>query len=89
LSYELGERLAIPESAVMFTGERVYAFKDDGDHSLIPVDIITGLRSDGWYELLSGLNEGDRVVTSANFLVDSESSMKAALQSLTIGKRQH
>jgi Cu(I)/Ag(I) efflux system membrane fusion protein len=41
-----------------------------------------GLRSDGYFEVLSGLKEGDRVVTSANFLVDSESSMKAAIEAL-------
>ncbi len=83
LSYELGEKLAIPEAAVMSTGERVYAFKDAGDNNLVPVEIKVGLRSDGWYELISGLNDGDRVVTSANFLVDSESSMKAAIEALS------
>jgi Cu(I)/Ag(I) efflux system membrane fusion protein len=43
------------------------------------VPITLGARSDGWVEVVAGLQEGDRVVTSANFLVDSESSMKAAL----------
>lgn len=83
LSFELGERLAIPEAAVMRTGERVYAFRDTGDGTLAPTDITLGARADGWFELLGGLNEGDRVVTSANFLVDSESSMKAALEALS------
>jgi hypothetical protein len=76
---ELGERLAIPESAVMRSGDRTYAFKAGADNKLIPVLITTGARSDGWIEVLDGLSEGDRVITSANFLVDSESSMKAAL----------
>ncbi len=75
----LGERLAIPEAAVMRTGERTYAFKTgEGDH-LIPVEIKLGARADGWFELLDGLKEGAKVVTSANFLVDSESQLKAAL----------
>jgi membrane fusion protein, copper/silver efflux system len=79
LSDELGERLAIPESAVMLSGDRTYAFKAGENNKLVPVLITTGARSDGWMEVLDGLQEGDRVVTSANFLVDSESSMKAAL----------
>ena len=76
---ELGERLAIPDSAVMRTGDRVYAFKAGDNNQLVPVIVTTGARGDGWVEVLSGLSEGDKVVTSANFLVDSESSMKAAL----------
>jgi RND family efflux transporter MFP subunit len=82
LSYELGERLAVPVGAVMFSGDRVYAFRDGGDGRLVPVLLKLGVRSDGYFEVLSGLNEGDRVVTSANFLVDSESSMKAAIEAL-------
>lgn len=82
LSYQLGEKLAVPKTAVMRTGERNYAFRDDGGGRLIPVEVKLGIRSDGYYEVLSGLQEGDRVVTSANFLVDSESSMKAAIEAL-------
>jgi Cu(I)/Ag(I) efflux system membrane fusion protein len=85
LSYTLGETLAIPESAVMRTGEHIYAFKDGGDSKLIPVEINIGPRAGGYFQLLGGLNEGDRVVTSANFLVDSESSMKAALEAMAAG----
>jgi Cu(I)/Ag(I) efflux system membrane fusion protein len=82
LSYQLGEKLAVPKAAVMRTGERSYAFRDDGEGKLTPVEVKLGLRSDGYYEVFSGLQEGDRVVTSANFLVDSESSMKAAIEAL-------
>jgi len=83
LSYSLGERLAIPEAAVMRTGEHNYAFRDGGDGSLIPVEVGLGARVDGYYEVLAGLKAGDRVVTSANFLVDSESSIRAALESVS------
>ena len=83
LSYSLGEKLTAPESAIMKTGERTYAFRDDGDGKLVPVEVKVGVRNDGYYEVLSGLNEGDRVVTAANFLVDSESSMHAALEALS------
>lgn len=82
LMYPLGETLAIPEAAVMRTGDRTYAFKNAGEGRLIPVEIQIGPRADGYFQLLSGLSEGDKVVTSANFLVDSESSLKAALDAM-------
>ncbi len=88
LSYELGEKLAIPEGAVMRNARQTYAFRDAENGRLVPTPITVGARSDGYYELLSGLNEGDKVVTSANFLVDSESSMKAALEGMGEKARQ-
>jgi Cu(I)/Ag(I) efflux system membrane fusion protein len=88
LSYELGESLAIPETAVMRTGQQTYAFRDAGDGRLVPTPIAVGERSDGYYQLVSGLGEGDKIVTSANFLVDSESSMKAALEAMAGGAHQ-
>ncbi|MEI8315246.1 MAG: efflux RND transporter periplasmic adaptor subunit [Verrucomicrobiota bacterium] len=82
LKIDLGDKLAIPAAAVMRTGERVYAFRDAGDGKLEPVEIKIGGWADGWFELLAGLAAGDHVVTSANFLVDSESQLKAALTAL-------
>jgi membrane fusion protein, copper/silver efflux system len=82
LKYDLGEGNAIPEAAVMRTGEHTYAFKEGGAGRLIPVEIEIGPRADGYFQLLGGLNEGDKVVTSANFLVDSESALKAALAAM-------
>ena len=79
LSYDLGERLAIPEGAVMRTGRKTFAFQVAEDGSLVPTEIQIGERSGEDYVLLSGLDASDRVVTSANFLIDSESSLKAAL----------
>lgn len=83
LSYELGAKLAVPGSAVMRTGEHDYVFREAADGRLVPVEIRLGARSGDWFEVLGGLNQGERVVTAANFLVDSESSMKAAIQALT------
>lgn len=83
LHYILGEKLSIPASAVMIGGRRTYAFRDLGDGHLVPVEIEIGARSDDYYELLKGLAEGERVVVSANFLVDSESNLKAALEAMT------
>ncbi len=83
LAFDLGEKLAIPEAAVMRTGVRSYAFRDAGEGKLVPTEIKLGTRTEGWFELLDGLKAGDKVVTSANFLVDSESSMKAAIEALS------
>lgn len=83
LAFDLGEKLAIPEAAVMRTGTRTYAFRDAGEGRLVPTEIKLGTRTEGWFELTDGLKAGDTVVTSANFLVDSESSMRAAIEALS------
>jgi len=80
LTFDFGQRLAVPESAVMRTGERNYVFVDDNAGSLVPVQVQIGIQSGDDLEVISGLKRGDRVVMAANFLVDSESSLKAALQ---------
>ena len=85
LSYDLGQKLAVPESALMRTGTRNYAFVAGAGDDIRPVEVSIGVRSQGYFEVLSGLKQGDRVVTSANFLIDSESSLKAALQAVTGG----
>lgn len=71
--------LAVPADAVMDGGERQYAFVvHDGTH-FEPRLLKLGRSSDDYYEVLSGLTEGELVVTSANFLIDSESRLKAAI----------
>jgi len=82
LQHELGRRLAVPTSGIIFTGTRTLAFREGADHRLFPVEVILGEHSGDYYEVMSGLNEGDSVVVSANFLVDSESSIKAAVEAL-------
>jgi Cu(I)/Ag(I) efflux system membrane fusion protein len=82
LRRELGDALFVPESAVLKPGGRQIVFLDLGDGRLAPREIETGARVEGGYAVLSGLAEGDKVVTSANFLIDSESSLKAALSSM-------
>jgi RND family efflux transporter MFP subunit len=82
LRRELGDALFVPESAVLKPGERQLVFVDRGDGRLEPREIQTGARVEGGYAVLSGLAEGDKVVTSANFLIDSESSLKAALSAM-------
>lgn len=83
LEDEVGPRLAIPTSAVIFTGTQTLAFRQGEGQQLVAAEIILGERSGDYYELLSGLNEGDSVVISANFLIDSESSLEAARAALT------
>jgi membrane fusion protein, copper/silver efflux system len=67
--------IAVPDSAVLQTGTRavVYIVKNDGTFE--PREVAVGTKSDGFYEVRSGLETGERVVTQANFLVDSESRL--------------
>ena len=75
----LGEQLAVPDNSVLDTGEHqlVFVVKDDG--SFEPRSVELGREAQGYYEVRSGLADGDQVVTSANFLIDSESRFRAAL----------
>ena len=71
--------LAVPADAVMDGGDRQYAFVvHEGTH-FEPRLLKLGRSSDDYFEVLSGLSEGEQVVTSANFLIDSESRLKAAI----------
>jgi membrane fusion protein, copper/silver efflux system len=78
-----GMGLVVPESAVVDTGDRQLVFLDRGDGSLEPREITVGETLGTVVHVLSGVSKGDRVVTSAGFLIDSESSLKAALSSMS------
>ena len=67
--------LVVPADAVVETGQRTLVFVVDGSGALLPREIRTGIRSGRLVEVLSGLAEGDRVVSSAAFLVDAESNL--------------
>jgi Cu(I)/Ag(I) efflux system membrane fusion protein len=71
--------LSVPESAVIDTGSRQVAFVDRGEGRLEPRDVKPGARGDGYVEIREGLTEGEAVVVSANFLIDAESNLRAAL----------
>jgi membrane fusion protein, copper/silver efflux system len=77
-----GTGLVVPESAVIDTGDRKIVFLDHGDGRLEPRAVTLGVKQGDSYPVSSGLVAGDRVVTAANFLIDSESSLKAAIASL-------
>lgn len=72
----MGKRLLIPESAVIDTGRGIVAYVDLGDGNYEPREIKAGLRYDNSIEVLSGLKAGEKVVSQANFLVDSEAQLK-------------
>jgi RND family efflux transporter MFP subunit len=71
-----GARLSVPVEAVLDTGERRTVYVDKGNGMLEPRHVETGARLGGRVEILSGLNAGERVVTSGNFLIDSESRLR-------------
>ncbi len=73
----LGSRLAVPLSAVIDTGVRKLVYVAKGEGTLEPVEVRIGFEGDEYAEILSGIKEGEKVVTSANFLVDSESRLKS------------
>jgi len=79
LRIPLGTRLAIPKEAVLESGERQVIFIHHGGGTLEWRNVKLGIRSGDWLEVSEGLQEGDHIVTSANFLIDSESRLKTAV----------
>lgn len=74
----LGVRLAVPDDAVLDTGTEQYVFLDRGHGYFEPRPITLGPAAGGYYAVERGLKPGERVVTSANFILDSESRLKSA-----------
>jgi RND family efflux transporter MFP subunit len=79
LTPRLGRGLVIPDSGVLRTGTHNIAFVDRGDGYLEPVDVELGPHLGSNFVVRKGLRAGQRIVASANFLVDSESQLQAAL----------
>ena len=83
-----GEGLTIPVQAALPTGERMLVFLDRGDGKLLPRYVqvgrsftaFDGQQQSSYYQLLNGLEEGDRIVASGNFLIDAESQVQGALK---------
>jgi Cu(I)/Ag(I) efflux system membrane fusion protein len=80
LAMDMGEALTVPVSAVMPTGERNVVFIDKGEGKLEPRIVQLGGKYGDVYAVNSGLKEGERVVASANFLIDAESKIQGALK---------
>jgi len=86
IQVDYGKRLVIPDRAVLDAGEKKIVFVDRGNGYFDPREVVLGIQADDFSEVLSGVKEGDKVVTSANFLVDSESRLKSALEGFGKGK---
>lgn len=82
--------VVVPDSAVLQTGTRSVVFVVKGNGTFEPREVSVGTKTDQVYEVRSGLAAGEKVVTQANFLIDSESRLKAALAQMNApGGHQH
>jgi Cu(I)/Ag(I) efflux system membrane fusion protein len=79
ITVRLGDKLAVPEGAVIDTGVRQVVIVDRGSGYFEPREVRLGTRAGDLFEVIEGLKAGERVVTSANFLIDSESKLKEAV----------
>ena len=79
--------LSVPESAVMDTGSRQAVFVDKGQGRFEPREVKLGHRGSGYVEVRQGVADGEPVVVAANFLIDAESNLKAALKGFSEGVR--
>src|SRR3989454_9281140 len=82
----MGRQLVIPASGVLQSGTRQIVFVDRGDGYLEPRQVELGSRAGDDFIVLKGLKAGERIITSANFMIDSESQLQAALGSFEIGR---
>lgn len=85
LQIDLGEDLVVPKDAVFMTGKNNTVFVAGGERQYEPREVSLGVETDNYYQVKGGLQEGELVVTSGNFLIDSESQLKAALQGMGSG----
>ena len=81
VEFQMGgaRRLVVPQAAVLNSGERQVVFVDRGNGYFEPRNVKIGAQTDGKVEILSGLTASERIVTSGNFLIDSESQLKSAM----------
>lgn len=88
IQVDLGRKLAIPEDALLDSGTRKLVFVAKGQGQYEPREVKLGYEAEGYYEVLGGVSEGELVITSANFLIDSESKLKSALSGAA-GEHKH
>lgn len=74
--------VAVPEQAVLRSGEKDFVIVQVGPGRFIPREVRLGVQSEGFFQVMDGLKAGETVVTSSNFLIDSESSLREALDKL-------
>ena len=76
IKIDLGNRLAVPSEAVIDTGVRQIVYVDKGEGYFEPREVTTGLKVDDIVEVTGGIKAGEKVASSANFLIDSEAQLK-------------
>lgn len=76
ITIPLGRKLAVPAEAVLDTGVRQIVYVDKGDGYFEPREVRTGLRVEGMLEILEGVKQGEKIASSAIFLIDSEAQLK-------------
>lgn len=76
----LGNKLVIPDDAVLDAGKRQVVYVDKGEGNFEPREVNLGMRSDGMVEITKGLKAGEHVASSANFLIDSEAKLKGIVK---------
>lgn len=89
LERSLGRRLTVPVDAVLDSGRRQIVFVDHGGGHFEPREVMLGERTEERAVILRGLREGERVVTRANFLIDSESNLRLAVAGMAPGHAGH
>ncbi|MCH7963519.1 MAG: efflux RND transporter periplasmic adaptor subunit [Bacteroidetes bacterium] len=80
---DLGNYPVVPEDAIIRSGQNNIIILALGEGKFRPVDVKLGNYADGYYQVLDGLTDGNKIVTSAQFLIDSESNLRAALTKFT------
>ena len=83
------DALAIPQEAVLDSGTRKIVFVAEAEGRFVPREVTVGARAQGYYEVVGGVAEGERVVSSPNFLIDSESRFQAAIEASREGGGEH
>lgn len=76
IKIDLGKRLSIPDDAIIDTGTRQIVYVDTGEGNFEPREVMLGLKADGLREVLMGLKPGEKVASSASFMIDSEAKLK-------------
>jgi multidrug efflux pump subunit AcrA (membrane-fusion protein) len=86
LALDASTSVVVPDAALMDTGLRTIVFVETAPGTFEPRAVVVGVRGDGTAEILSGLREGELVAVKANFLLDSESRLRSAIERMTTGK---
>jgi len=86
LALEASAGVIVPDAALMDTGLRTVVFVEVASGTFEPRVVSVGVSGEGKAEILAGLREGELVVVKANFLLDSESRLRSAIERMTSGK---